>query len=260
MIQNLTENIIAISEDELNPEIKSVNFIFNKGYSKNSPALRIDFKNNLRYSVYCIRKLIKFKEKNINFNTSYQGKNIKYIISNYSTEILDCLKAIEISDRRERYTFLYETLCDEIDTIWKKFNPCNFCDGICAAAKDEGRYNEPNGCCSKAFDLHFFKNPFAILTPDKYFPCPYLGEKNGCTTQNIPCKLYICPYIKKNHLIDLHPSEFIIYEAFFDKKQKLVLTYNLFRSKEQLIDKLLEKDHNSYYFYSSRMKYLILDK
>ena len=235
-------------------------FGLNKKYDKENPALRIDFKNRLGYSILSIKKLIKLKEKNVSFGSTYQGKTIKYIISNYSPEIIDCLKAIEIQDKRERTTFLYEKLCDELDAVWKKFNPCNFCNGICAAGKTDKRYSGPDGCCAKAFDLSFWKEPFAVLTQSKFFPCPYLGEKDGCTTQNAACKLFVCNYIKKNHLIELNPHEFIIYEACFSQKQRLILTYNFFRNKEQLLDKLLEEDRTPYYFYSSRMKYLILEE
>ena len=261
MIEYLTDNIVVISEDEVtNDKIKTVDFRLNKVFfKKNYPALRIDFRNNLPYSILCIRKLNTIKKFGQNFSSSYEGKNVKYVISNYNQEIIDSLKAIEILDRKEKYTFIYETLCDELDAIWTKFNPCNFCNGYCAASMDDDRYNDPNGCCAKAFDLSFWTEPFALLKKEDMFPCPYLGE-NGCTTRNLACKLFVCPYIKKNNLIELNPREFILYEGFFSPKQKLIVTYNYFRSKEQLIDKLIEKDYHPYYIYSSRMKYLILDK
>ena len=256
-MEYISDNIILIDKKELKDNIKSINFRFNKIYRKNNPALQIDFKNNFEYSVRCIKKLIKLKEKNINFSSLYNGKNIKYIISNYNQDVINSLKAIEIKDTKEKYTFIYETFCDELDAIWKKYNPCNFCNQICAAGKTDIRYSAPDGCCARAFDLKYLKGGF--LTQDLLYPCPHLGKTDGCTTQNSACKLFACKYIKKNKLIKINPKKFLLYRSFFNRKQKMVLSCNFFKTKEQIIGKLLEKDRSPFFYYSYKLNCLILD-
>jgi hypothetical protein len=256
---SISNNYNVINKNEL--ELFNIDykfFSFYKHYSQNNPALFIDFKNNVRYSILCIKKLLLFKEKNIIFNSSSNGKNIKYIISNFPEEIPDALKAIEINNKKDLYTFVYEQTCNKLDKIWKKYNPCNFCNQICAASKENPVYLKPDGCCARAFDLSLLKKR-KIFTKDSIHPCKYLGKTNGCTTQNLSCKFFICNYIKKNKLIQINPKHLILFQSFFSEKQKLILTFNYFHKKEELINKLLENNNDSIFWYSLKQKYFIDD-
>ena len=51
---------------------------------------------------------------------------MKYVISNYNDAILDALKAIEIVNLKEKYTFIYDSVFKQLNDIWSKKNYCNF--------------------------------------------------------------------------------------------------------------------------------------
>ena len=44
-------------------------------------------------------------------------------------------------------------------------------------------------------------------------------------------------------------SDFLLVQAFFTNKQKLILKYNFFRSKEEILEKLMKKDNSPFLFY-----------
>ena len=69
---------------------------------------------------------------------------------------------------------IYLRLCNELDVIFKEFNPCEFRDGKCRRARRDALTSEPSNepsCCSNK--------------------CPQLGN-NGCKTKNLMCKLFTC--------------------------------------------------------------------
>ena len=59
-------------------------------------------------------------------------------------------------------------------------------------------------------------------------------------------------YLKKTESFDIKLNDFLLVMAFFNSKQRLILKYNYFNSKEEIIDKLLEKSKIPlalYYYY-----------
>ena len=45
---------------------------------------------------------------------------MKYVISNYNDAILDSLKAIEIVNLKEKYTFIYDSVFKQLNDICNK--------------------------------------------------------------------------------------------------------------------------------------------
>jgi hypothetical protein len=45
---------------------------------------------------------------------------VKYVISNYNDAILDALKAIEIVNLKEKYTFIYDSVFKQLNDICSK--------------------------------------------------------------------------------------------------------------------------------------------
>lgn len=63
---------------------------------------------------------------------------------------------------------------------------------------------------------------------------------------------FTCDYLKKTESFDIKLNDFLLVMAFFNLKQRLILKYNYFNSKEEIIDKLLEKSKMPlalYYYY-----------
>ena len=213
-------------------------------YNKTNPALKIVFSENNDYNIKCIKKLIQLNEKNISFSTNFNGTNIKYILENASNEVINAIKAINISNLQEKYTFIYDCIFNDLDILWNSANPCKFCNNVCLASKNNQTAHKENGCC---YSFDYSKNIFKFI--DNVKLCKYLGEEKKCTTQNISCKLFVCNYLKKNKIFQINMQDNLLIQAFFNNKQKLILKYNFFRSKKEIIDKLLEKDNTPFFIY-----------
>lgn len=67
----------------------------------------------------------------------------------------------------------------------------------------------------------------------------------------------MCKYIKEKSSFNINIKDFLLFEAFFNKKQKLILKFNFFKSREEIIDKLTEKNNSFYLLYRLKMKFLI---
>lgn len=140
-------------------------------------------------------------------------------------------KALEIADVRERYVHVYDLICDCLDKKFKENNYCDFQDDKCIVNRSGLGKNKNMGCCY-SFRLDFFAN-----MRDKKI-CKYLGDK-GCMTKCIPCKLYVCKYLERKG-IGFSVYSFKGIEKVWSAKQLEVLKSNCFKSKEEIIDKLLE--------------------
>jgi hypothetical protein len=66
---------------------------------------------------------------------------------------------------------MYDVLYKKASNLMRKYNPCNVKNGMCA----RGQSGEKNFCCSG---------------------CHHLTE-NGCDTQALFCKLWICPFLEE---------------------------------------------------------------
>ncbi len=63
----------------------------------------------------------------------------------------------------------YNELCDRLDAISHKYNPCQFENGKCIASR-KGLLGEYSSCCRR---------------------CRHLGD-NGCTERILGCKMWYC--------------------------------------------------------------------
>lgn len=86
----------------------------------------------------------------------------------------------------EELSIEYDRIYEEVDRLFKEYNPCQFENGQCVSnrrhntrAKADGHpYPKSNGCCPR--------------------DCKYLGP-NGCTTRSLGCKLMYCSYPHNVH-------------------------------------------------------------
>ena len=98
-------------------------------------------------------------------------------------------------------------------------------------------------------------DPFAkeLLTNVKQ--CQYLNC-NKCSIKSISCKLFTCNSLQKKGIkYDTH--EILLLDCFFNNKQHLILSKNFFKTKEEIINKLLEKNYEPYFLYYIKGKYRI---
>lgn len=253
----LNNNFFALFESECPENLATIEFKLHSKYFNINNALKIDFKNDYEYSLKCIKKLLKLEKSNTQFLSVYNNLNIKYVVTNYTDEILDALKAICITDIKERYTFIYRSVYNSLSKIWIKNNPCNFCNNKCIATRTNKFINQDDGCC---YSFEYTKTLFSTSLIKNKKKCKYLNQDKSCATRNISCKLFVCNYLKKSRKFNINIHNILLIMAFFSPKQILILKYNFFHSEEEIIDKLLEKNSNFYLFYLLYSQYRISTK
>jgi len=211
-----------------------------KEYKKNidKDTLYIDFKNNPSYTLIKLKKFKKIKKV---FK--------KIVIANYQDEVIDFFKTYYIKDRKKQIEFIYDTVCDMLDKKWAEYSPCEFCDNRCISSRNNFMDREFDGCC------HSFERKLTKCINKQ--PCRYLGEDKRCTTKNLSCKLFTCDYLKKSGKFDTNYEDFLLLKMFFTKKEKLVIKYNFFKKREEVIEKLLEKNRAPYLLYLIKLEYMI---
>ena len=103
-MKNLTNSIIVLENSEVPNNFQTIDFnlSYSRKYAKVNPALKIFFSNNTKINIACIKKLIILKQNNIIFGSEFNGKTVKYVVENANEEIIHALKAIEITNEKER--------------------------------------------------------------------------------------------------------------------------------------------------------------
>ncbi len=123
------------------------------------------------------------------------------------------VNALNIKKRKERVTYIYDSLCKYIDDFYKKENICGFKNGQCYVQRKE-KSNLKNGCCRL---------------------CMYVNDK-GCTTSNLSCKLFVCKEVCCRRKV-LRYSDIKVFKVF-SIKQKIVVKSDFFSSREEVLKDL----------------------
>ena len=123
-------------------------------------------------------------------------------------DIQNIIKALNIKGRFKRISYIYETACKELDEYYEKINPCMFKNCIC-------KQNIKYGCCRS---------------------CLYVGE-NGCTTDNLSCKFFLCSKAKSSCKKVLEPKDIIILKVLPYRCQ-IIVRHNYFTKKEDFLKEL----------------------
>ena len=226
-------------------ELETTRFDLKCDLNNNHKALFIDFKNDIQYSLKCLKKLIELEKQKLEFSSAFDSYRVKYVIDNYNNDVVSALKAMSIDNERDRCEFIYNELFSSLDKKWGGKDHCNFCDNYCIAYRNNKKFKQEDGCCYSFENGRFFSRAFAKNKQK----CKYLGENKSCQTQNISCKLYTCDYLKKHEKFELNLNDYLLARLFFKRKQHLILKNNFFVSKEEIIDKLMEHNRTPYLIY-----------
>lgn len=140
------------------------------------------------------------------------------------------LKAISIKNIKERYEYLFDVICDYLDSNELcGIGICHFDNGVCIR-RQEMKENKvlvdtyENGCC------HSFKKS----------DCEYLIPGKGCSIRNIACKIFVCPYLRRKGY-KYHVNKVYIARYFFNFMQKVYMEYEYFVPKEVVIKGLMKR-------------------
>lgn len=238
MIKLSNNNYLAeIDKDDIS-KYKTVEFYWCKPITKGEYILVIDFKNDIKYTISLLR-FLKYHKKD-KFGVNYNNGVIRFAIKNNSPEVITAFKAMYIENYEDKVVYLYDELMKYLDKQWAESNPCDFCNNICFASRNDkiSKYrNEPNGCCNYAFDYE--KRIRLALGLIKYETCKYLDEGKGCKTANSACKIFACRTIRHQKNFYINPKELILLQVFFNNKQRFILTSNYFISREMILEKVI---------------------
>lgn len=212
------------------------NIKFRKVKRNNVFLLKIDF-NTFDYSSYkkILKHLMRIKSlvllSHIKLGILKDSKIFIGYIVNYDiknknhNDFISAINAIMYNTRYERYNYIYDTVCDYLDSCFYGKNLCNFKENKCA---EKINTTSTTGCCR-----HYKKGPFSKLVV-----CEYLTESHTCGAKCISCKLFTCDYLKKQG-IEFKIKDILLLNAFFNPIQKYFIKYNVFTPKEKILKRIM---------------------
>lgn len=152
------------------------------------------------------------------------NKKRKLVLINNNDEDLENIKkAINIHNRKERLSFVYDTACDYFDNNFYGKNVCEFKNNICPANKLHLNCHKDNGCCYNIYHEGL---------------CKYLGKDGHCTIKCLPCKKYTCKYLKSKGIKFRYKDIPILY-YFLTPRQKYICEFEVYTPKDKIMKKML---------------------
>lgn len=161
-------------------------------------------------------------------------KTRKYLEKIGDKEIDKKMKVIdsvlEKTDKEERYSYLYDLICDYLDNEFREKDICGFCHDLCKRRQDMIKRNVKketyiNGCCHS-----YLKNG----------DCPHLKMGGGCDIKNIGCKTFTCFYLWKQG-IRYSLNKIYLARYFFNTRQKFYMENTFFVDKPVIMEGILKR-------------------
>jgi len=217
-----------------------INITYNK--LKNSIVLT---KNNyFKVLKNFYKKYYKLKEKDLDISFFVRDKEILDDVSLF-------IKVFNNQSKELINTYVYDNVCQKLDEEFQKNNYCKFNCDKCLGNREKMIAFSENGCCH-SFEYSKFYKPTLI---ENIKLCKLLKDKK-CTTKNISCKLFTCRSLKKKGITYNSKKIFLLY-TFYDSKQHLIINYNFFKTREELLLKLNSTTNLPYVFYYMSKQYII---
>lgn len=219
------DNKISQLDERLNNYQDNIAFFkrnkFKKNYSK--------IKNQILFNVYTkIMKIYKYASShNLLVKDIYLINYDKSIDNNYMIYELDNLLTVAFLPYEKRINYIYDYMCDYLDSEFMEFNLCDFKDEKCVSRREL----ECSGC----------KNPVTYgCCYTKGRVCPNLINSR-CTIKSLPCKFFTCRYLERRG-IKYRPWDYLLIRLFLSYRQMDILDMSLYTPKEEIMKKLLKKN------------------
>lgn len=251
--QNQIEKLILLKKSSILQNYFSIKNIHNNF------ILILSLNNDFYDTAWIVKTLInikKIKDSKLHLGIKIDNKNFIGFIDNssnslYYSDLVTALKALHISNCKTKYSFIYDTVCQYLDTEFSKKNFCDFKNDKCIANRKGKTAHSTMGCCY-SFEYCSFFSPNFI---QNVHLCNHLENKT-CNTSCITCKLFTCSFLKEQY-IKFNTHKILLLQCFFNNKQHLILNSNFFKTKEKILEKLLEPNNDFYLYYMLRQKYRI---
>ena len=229
-----TYTIIYKKLDEIDNSIKSFNDIKKIKYNKNNELeFYFDF-NSMKETSYkgiiknfyrIKKRIVKHHIHNMNiYMCGFDEKNEKHI------DFANAVTAIMKPTKYEMYNYIYDVVCDYLDSCFINKNICNFENNRCIAKRNTSC---TVGCCR-----HFKNKRLGPLLPrNKLVVCEYLQDKK-CSAKCISCKLFTCGYLNKRG-ISFKIRKIFLLDTFFNPIQKYIIKCQVFTPEDIILKKLM---------------------
>lgn len=200
--------------------------------------LKIDLKEINKKNYKRILKKLLFIRENIKKIGIEKDENtlIGYVL-NYNEQnkahkdFISAINAIFYPNRYERYNYIYDNVCNYLDSYFYGKNLCDFKNNKCGEKRNT---DSDTGCC------HHFKTKW--LGPfSKLVLCEHLKKDYTCGAKCISCKLFTCDYLEKKG-IKFRIKDILLLNVFFNPLQKYFIKYMVYTPKEKILKRLMFLD------------------
>lgn len=239
-IKSMSENANILNLDYYDIQKKSlINREILNQIKSNKPlviSINVNNKSMVEKAIKDIRRLKQICKKNkINFGIEIQNKIIVANIEDYNenqelyVDILHTLNAILYENIEDKYNYLYDSICDYLDSEFIEKNICGFKNDKCKVKEKSG---VEMGCC-----YHCKNKYFGLLYTNKFRLCEYLKDKR-CSAKCITCKLYTCSELQKQG-IKYNTKNVLLIKYFFNPIQKFIIISSHFTPKEKIMKRII---------------------
>ena len=232
-INEIPKNTFDINKLKILKILKANQFTFRIDFSTIQPK---QYKKLLRKILRIKKLLVKMKKQ-----IGEQRENsitVCYIV-NYNendklqNDFILGIKAIFFNTRYERYNYIYDTVCNYLDSFFYGKNLCDFKDNKCG---EKRLVNSDSyvGCCH-----HYKIKLLGPLLPNNLILCEHLKGDHTCGANCIGCKLFTCDYLEKKG-VKFRIKDILLLDTFFNPLQKYFIKTMVFTPKEIIIKKLMK--------------------
>ncbi len=123
------------------------------------------------------------------------------------------VKALNIKNRKERITYIYDSACLLVDNYYNNENICGFKHNQCYVQRRK-KLNLINGCCR----------------------CCRYSTSRGCSTKNLTCKLFVCSEVCKRRKVITYEDLKILKVLSF--RQQILIKSDYFSLREDVLKDL----------------------
>lgn len=162
-------------------------------------------------SIQSIQDLKKL-ERRLFIYRSFFCRFIHFSNKNSLIPIDTIISSLNIKKRKQRVTYIYDTLCKQVDTYYQDKNICRFENDRCIVQRRKMKYK--NGCCRM---------------------CKY-SSPTGCTTSNFTCKMFYCAGAARGYTT-LQEKDLPLLKCL-SIRQRFLLRHDFFSSREDVINDL----------------------
>lgn len=227
---NILNKIKEIEIDELKKDIEGVcakilleneNFISHIEINENN----ITFKEMIKVYFKIIKQIKnnKVEEKYMFYNTNIPLCEVEKAMLN---ELSMITKILNIEGKTEKFSLIYDVVCEKMLKEAAILNYCNFIDNKCITMRYTKGFpnSKMNGCCANTYK-------------DRNKNCRFLKDDYTCSICSISCRIFTCKYLQDRG-IDHSLSQYPSIDLTMGKVKKTEIIFNFFTPKEKMIKKL----------------------